>query len=182
MSKKKGPWVVLDSKKVYQNPWMMVQEDTVIRPDGKEGIYGTIEIKPGVSIIALDNNKNVYLTKEYHYAVEKDTLEAISGGIDDGETPLQAAKRELKEEAGITADDWVYLGYIEPLTSYVNTFNHLFLARKLSFSKNDLEGSEKIEIIKTSFEKAVDNVSSNKITHGGSVAAILKTKEYLNRN
>jgi ADP-ribose pyrophosphatase len=182
MPKKRGPWTTLSSKKVYQNPWMTVKEDKVTRPDGKEGIYGTIEIKPGVSIIALDDRENVYLTKEYHYALEKDTLETVSGGIDDNETPLLAAKRELKEEAGIVAKKWTYLGYTQPLTSYINTFNHLFLARKLSFSGNNLEGTEKIEIVKMPFKKAIRAIMGNKITHAGSVAAIFKAKEYLDNN
>lgn len=182
MIKKKGPWVVLSSKIIYKNPWMTVQEDKVVRPDDKKGIYGTVEIKPGVSVIALGKKRYVYMTKEYHYAIEKDTLEAVSGGIDKKETPLQAAKRELKEEAGITAKKWVYLGYTNPLTSYINTSNYMFLARKLSFFERKTEGTEKIEIIKIPLKKVIRLVINNKITHGGTVAAILKVKEYLLNN
>src|SRR3990172_141612 len=111
---KKGPWEVTGTKTVYQNPWLRVKEDKVIRPDGKEGIFGVVEMKPGVSVLPIDDNGNVYLTNEYHYAVERETIEAISGGIDEEENKVDAAKRELKEETGITASEWIDLGVINP--------------------------------------------------------------------
>ena len=72
-------------------------------------------MKSGVSVLPIDNKGNVYLTKEYHYAVERETIEAISGGIDKGENKENAAKRELNEEAGITANEWIDLGVLDPL-------------------------------------------------------------------
>lgn len=176
---KKGPWTVIDSKIVYQNPWIKVREDKVIRPDGNEGIVGVVEMKHGISVLPIDKDGNVYLTKEYHYAVEAETIEAVSGGIDKNESKENAAKRELKEELGITASELINLGKILPLTSLVDITNHLFLARDLEFYNAKPEGTEIIKTVKVSIKKAVEMVFDGTICDGTSVALILKAREYL---
>ncbi|KKR49765.1 MAG: NTP pyrophosphohydrolase including oxidative damage repair enzyme [Candidatus Curtissbacteria bacterium GW2011_GWA1_40_16] len=179
MNIKKGPWTITDSKTVYQNPWIKVREDKVIRPDGKNGIYGIVEMKHGISVLPIDNDGNVYLTREYHYAVEQITTEVVSGGIDKGENKEDATKRELREELGITASELIYLGKVLPLTSLVEITNHLFLARGLRFSEARPEGTEIIKVVKVSMKKAVDLVFDGTICDGTTVALILKAKEYL---
>lgn len=179
MNIKKGSWTVTNSKKVYENPWINVREDKVIKPDGKEGIFGVVEMKPGVSVLPVDDEENVYLTKEYHYAVERETIEAISGGIDKGESKEDAAKRELKEETGITANEWIDLGVIDPFTTVVVSPNYMFLAKGLEFSKANPEVTENIKVIKVSMKEAVQWVIESKITHGATTTLILKAKDYL---
>ena len=176
MAKKKGPWLVAGTKVVYQNPWIKVREDKVIRPDGKKGIFGVVSMIPGVSVLPMDDKGNVYLTKEYHYGVERVTIEAISGGIDKGETKLQAAKRELKEEAGLVAKKWTCLGVVDPFTTAVVSPNHIYLAQKLTQSKDEQEGTETIKVIKVPFERAVDWVMTSKVTHSATATLILKAK------
>jgi ADP-ribose pyrophosphatase len=178
MEKKKGPWTIKTSKVVYQNPWIKVTEDQVIRPDGKDGIFGVVEMKAGSSILPIDDEGNVYLTKEYHYAVENDNLEVISGGIDEGENHLEAAKRELLEEAGITAKEWIELGVLDPFTTVIKSSDYMFIAKGLQFQEQRLEGTEQLEIIKIPYNEALKLVKENKITHGASVVLILRAKEY----
>jgi hypothetical protein len=93
-----GPYEILGSKEVYKNPWMQVWEDKVIRPDGKEGIFGVIDYVDGVAVVSLDEEMNIYLIKEFRYGCKQESLELPCGAIDAGETPLEGAKRELKEE------------------------------------------------------------------------------------
>ncbi len=85
----RSTWALADSKTAffYQDPWMTVRKDDVIRPDGLEGTYSTVRIKPGVCVIPLDRDGSIYLTKEFHYAVGRDTIEGISGGIEAGNLP-----------------------------------------------------------------------------------------------
>ena len=180
MKIKKGPWTVTDSKVVYKNPWIKVREDQVIKPDGQAGIFGVVAMKPGISVLPIDNQQNVYLTKEYHYAIEQETIEAVSGGIEKGEDGESAAKRELKEEIGITAKKIVDLGVIEPFTTVVTSSNHLYLAQGLEFSEASPEGTEKIELVKISMQEAIEWVMESKITHGATTTLILKAKDYLN--
>ena len=75
------------------------------------------------------------MTKEFRYAVGQMSLEVVSGGVEEGEEPLAAARRELKEELGIEADEWVELGRVDPFTSMVLSPARLFLARKLHFGE-----------------------------------------------
>ncbi len=179
MNIKKGPWTITGSKTVYKNPWISVKEDEVVRPDGKNGVFGVVEMKPGVSVLPIDNDGNVYLTKEYHYAVERETIEAISGGIDKDENKIEAARRELKEETGMTANDWIDLGVIDPFTTVVVSPNYLFLAKGLEFSKSSPEGTENIKVMKVSIKEAIRWAMESKITHGATTTLILKAKDYL---
>jgi len=181
MPRNHGPWTIKERVQKYKNPWMEVREDRVIRPDGRPGIFGTVRIKAGISVVPLDENGFVYLTSEFKYAVGRDEIEAVSGGIDNNEKPLSAAKRELKEELGIQAKEWVNLGLVNPFTSMVHSPAHLFLAKKLRFKKYDQEGTEKIKILKIEFDKAAKMVFESKITHGPSCVLILKAKEYLKK-
>jgi ADP-ribose pyrophosphatase len=176
---KKGPWQVKNSKSVYKNPWLHVYEDQVIQPNGDKGAFTVVEMKMGISVLVMDDTNNVYLTKEFKYGIGKESLETISGGIDRGEDKLEAAKRELKEELGIVAEEWIDLGVIDPFTSVVVSPNYMYLARKLKFSKPNPEGTEIIKILKIKFDEVVKLVMESKITHGASVAVILKAKNYL---
>lgn len=98
-----GPWKIVDSHSVYADPWLTVRCDDVIRPDGKPGTYSVVNLKPGVSVLAIDSKNYVYLTEEFHYGVGRVTLETVSGGIETDESPLLTAQRELQEEVGIEA-------------------------------------------------------------------------------
>ncbi|MFH1822730.1 MAG: NUDIX hydrolase [Patescibacteria group bacterium] len=178
MSKKHGPWVIKKRTKIYQNPWMQVYEDRVIRPDKKSGIFGFINLGKGVSVLPLDKNGNVYLVYQFHYGFKKNVLSVVSGGINKNEKLLTAAKRELKEELGIVAKDWIKIGYFCPFTTIINFSSYLYLVQDLKFKNSNPEGTEIIKIKKIKLEKALEMVMNNKI-QGVSSVLILKTKEYL---
>ncbi len=177
--KTNGPWKIKDSVEKYKNAWLRVREDRVIRPDGQDGIFGVVEMVPGISVLPLDDDGFVYLIKQFHYAIEQVCLDTVSGAVEKGETNLAAAQRELKEELGIAADEWVDLGLINPFTSVVKSPAALFLAKKLSFAQADPEGTEKLEVVKIKFSDAVKMVMKSEITHGPSCVLILKAAEYL---
>jgi len=173
-----GPWKIKDSQEKYKNSWIRVREDQVIRPDGKDGIFGVVEMVAGVSVLPLDDEGFVYLTKEFHYAVEQEIIEAVSGAIDKNETSIEAAKRELKEELGIEAEEWIDLGMVNPFTTVIKSPATIYLARKLHFSGSNPESTEKINIIKVKFDDALKMVMESEITHGPSCVLILKAAEY----
>ena len=172
---KHGPFEVKSSKIVYKNPWIEVREDRVIRPNGKEGLFGIVSGASGASIVALTKNKEVFLVKEFHYATNTNNYELPSGAIDENETPLETAKRELKEETGLTADKWTDLGFINPLTVVLNSPNYMFLAEELSEGEAEDEEKDLIQLEKIPFKDALAMVEEGEITHGASVAAILRT-------
>lgn len=177
--KNHGPWKIKKSEIRYKNPWIEVNEDQIIRPDGRDGIFGVVKMKAGVSVLPIDDQGFVYLTDEFHYALGDNSIEVISGAIDQNESPLQSAKRELKEETGILAKHWTNLGTVNPFTTVINSPAYLFLARDLDFGKSNPENTEVIKIRKIKFQKALTMVLNSKITHGPSCVLILKTKEFL---
>lgn len=177
-----GPWKVKNSIEKYKNPWMRVREDQVIRPDGKDGIFGVVEMVDGVSVLPFDDEGFVYLTKQFRYSLGENSIETVSGAIDEGESSLEAVKRELKEELGIVADEWTNLGIVNPFTSAVKSSAILFLARQLNFGKSNQDGTENIDLVKIKFEDAVDMVMKSEITHGQSCVLILKAARFLQKN
>jgi len=177
-----NPFKLISSEIKYENPWISVREDKVIRPDGQDGIFGVVTTLPGSTVLPIDNEGNIYLKKEYRYGANTETIEVPAGKIDSSETPEQAALRELNEETGLIATEIIPLGHIDPLTTIISTCEHLFLARNLSQGTPHPDPGEIIEVIKVPFETAVKWIMENKITDACSIAAILKAKEYLSRN
>ena len=176
----KNPFILKLSEVKYQNPWISVREDKVVRPGGKDGVFGVVTMQDGITVLPMDDEENAYLAREYKYAVEDYTTEAISGGVDEGEQPIDAARRELKEEAGFDAEEMIPLGFIDPFTTVIKSRNYCFLARGLSGGgSTKLDGGEVVEIIKVPFAQAVEMAMSGEISHGASVAVILKTKLFL---
>lgn len=176
---KKGSFEVISSKIVYKNPWISVREDDVIRPDGKKGIIGVVDYGQGVSILAFDEENKVCLIREYMYAIERNDIMLVSGGVDDGETPLIAAKRELMEEIGLQSDNWIELGVAHPLTMAIKSPFNMFIAlncRKVA------RGEREIQMVKHTFEQVMKMVEDGSISHSGTLSTILKAKLYFEKN
>jgi len=179
--KRNGQFIIKDSVQKYKNPWIDVTEDQVIRPDGTPGIFGIVRMIGGVSVLPIDDKGFVYMTEEFHYAIGKKDIETASGGINPKESFLKTAKRELKEELGIEAREWIDLGLVNPFTAVVESPQRIFLAKKLSFGKDDQEVTEDIKLVKIKLEKAVKMVMDSIITHGPSCVLILKAARYLKK-
>lgn len=179
---KKGPWTVLGTKEVYKNPWVTVYEDDVIRPGGGSGVHVLISLgrsKAGVNVLPIDDEGNVYLAKEFQYAIGEETINCVAGRVEEKEEPLEGAKRELKEELGIEAEEWIDLGTVYSTPQYIDYVARQFLARKLKFSNTDQEVTEKVEIVKVPLKKAVEMVLNGEIKMASNCAAILKAYMFL---
>jgi len=178
-SKKRGPWTVEGTAEKYRNDYFQVLEDEVIRPDQRPGKFSRIVLRPGVSVLAVDDDRNVYLTSEYRYAIERDSIEVVSGGIDGNESTIVCARRELREEVGIEAREWTSLGFVDPLTSIVHAPAELFIAQGLTFVEPEHESTEIIRVLKAKLSEAVRMVMDSEITHGPSAVLILKAHIHL---
>ncbi len=181
MPERRGPWTVTESREIYRNPFITVREDRAVQENGEESRFGIVEMKPGVSVLPLDDDGNVHLIKVYRFTLDREMIEAIAGGMDEGETPREAAERELREEAGITAGELIPLGVVDQLTEVVSSPNHLFLARRLSFAPADPEGSERITPIRVPLDEAVRWVMAGTVTQAASATLILKATHHLGR-
>ncbi|MDC8831700.1 NUDIX domain-containing protein [Alteromonas gilva] len=133
----------LDSKVVYQNRWMTVREDAIGRDDGYRGIYGVIDKPDFVVVIALSGD-DVYLVEQYRYPVKGRHLEFPQGAKEGAESfdALSVAKAELREECGLLADNWQYVG--EQFLAYgmCSQRYHIFVATELTGTSQALEDEE----------------------------------------
>ena len=180
MNKTHGPWTIKSSQEIYRNEFIRVTEDAVIQPDRAEGRYATVAMKEGVLVLALDDDENVYLTKQFRYALGAESLEAIAGSCDEG-SPEDNARREAKEELGLEADEWIALAPAETDTSIVRSRAHFFIARGLRFGEPEREGTEAMRPVKLKFREAVDKVLAGEIVHALSCVLILKADYWLKR-
>lgn len=174
-SEEKSPWVTTSSRLAYQNPWLKVREDQVIRPDGGPGLYGVVEIRPSVGVVAVDEQDRVVLVGQWRYAVDRYSWEIPRGGSHEGETDMQAvAARELAEEAGVTAKHWRQLGPVDVCNGVANDVQSLFLAEGLAATDRNLDPEEEIALQWVPFSEAVQMGLDGRITEVCSVAALLR--------
>lgn len=171
-----NPFQRLDSRVIYENHYFRVREDRVERPNGDRSPFAVLEVRSGASVLAMDDQDRVYLVREFKYAIGRPSLEVISGGIDDGEEPLAAAQRELREEVGLLAEEWKDLGALDPFTTFLVSPNYLFLARKLTHVPRNPDEGEILETEHISLDSAVQRVLSGDITHGATCVLLLKAQ------
>lgn len=174
--KKYGPWKILDTQEVYRDSFVNLKVDQVIRPDGLPGQHVVVGIKPGVCVLALDDQLKVHLTKEFHYAVGRDSIEAVSGGIEPGEDPDVTAVRELQEELGLKAGRMTYLTTLDPFTSCMVSPTRLYLATDLTEVADNPEGTEQIETVVMPLAEAVQSVLCGDITHAPTCVLLLRVR------
>ena len=173
---KRGPFKVTGSEEVYK-----VRQDTVSRPDGSKGLFGVVTYSPGVSIVAIDDQGNTVLNREYKYGVNDYIYEVPTGGVQAGQTNLDAAKAELLEEAGVKAKHWRSLGTIYPLTTILeNAEMELFLATGITHVEPTHNKSmEVIEKIIMPYKKALQMIKNNEINFAPACVALLKARDFV---
>ncbi|MCL5784339.1 MAG: NUDIX hydrolase [Patescibacteria group bacterium] len=173
-------WGKLSSRVVYKNPWYQIREDSVITPSGERGTYNVVEKKSSVFIIAVTDNKEVYLIDQYRYPTQMESWEVPSGGVEDNENLQESAIRELQEEAGIYAKNWTDLGIIQVENGVSNAIGYVFLAtdlRQADRHKQEEEGIDNIKLIP--FKDIFEMIKDERITDSQSISAIIKAALYL---
>lgn len=167
-----NPWLTLSSKQVYDNPWITVREDRVVRPDGEPGIYGVVHYKNiAVGVLAVEEN-NVYLVGQYRYPLQKYSWEIPEGGCSEGEEPLRAAQRELREETGLQAAQWRMLGEAYLSNSVADEYAVWFLATDLVSGKRRPEGTEKLSVRRVPLCEALSMALEGEIMDALSILAL----------
>jgi 8-oxo-dGTP pyrophosphatase MutT (NUDIX family) len=167
-----SPWRTISSRQVYENPWISVREDRVLRPDGDPGIYGVVHYKNvAVGVLAVEND-HVYLVGQYRYPLEMYSWEIPEGGCPQGEEPLRAAQRELKEETGLEAASWQRLGEAFLSNSVADEYAVWFLATGLAAGEVRPEGTEKLSVRRVPFREALEMALDGGITDALSIVAL----------
>jgi len=173
----KNPWKTLKIEEKFDTPWITVTKHDVLNPAGKPALYGVVSFKNlAIGIVPLDNDLNTWLVGQWRYPLKEYSWEIIEGGGPLGIDPLESAKRELKEEAGIIANKYTELCRIHTSNSVTDEHGIIYIARDLSFTESEPEESEVLEVKKVPFNTAFEMVMNGEISDSLSMAAILKTK------
>ena len=175
-----NPWKLLESRKIYTNPWMSVREDRVIRPDGRNGIYAVVETRIATAVVALTPERDLYLVGQYRYPTDMYSWEIIQGGTEEHEEPLAACKRELQEEAGLIADTWTPLGGELHLSNCISSEKgYIYVAEGLSKTQASPDGTEVLQIKTIPFPEAVRMAQSGEIVDAMSIIGIFLAEKWL---
>jgi len=168
-----GPWRRVSRRRVYENPWIAVDEDIVALPSGATTLYGIVRCGSCVGMLPFVDDEHVLLVRQFRYIAERTTWEMPTGGVHDGEPIEAAAQRELAEEAGVRA------GRLTPLTTYatsksvVDEIAHLFLAHDLVPAAGEADVTEHLMVHTVAFEKALHMVLSGEIVDSMTIVAVL---------
>ena len=179
MEKKHGPWTIKATRRKYDGEMIQLDEDDVVKPDGSRGTYTTVSMKDGVAVLAVDDEDQAYFAKEFRYALGRENVEVVGGGIEEGEGLEEAARRELREELGIEAAEFTELGSVQYATSLLRSASTLFLARRLSFTERDADPSEIIKTVKMPLAEAVGRALSGELIHATTALLVLRAADFL---
>jgi len=162
---------ILSSQKVFTSKFFHVNHVEIER-DGKTFVKDIIEENPIAVVLPYTENGEIYLLSEYRDALEKTIVGIIGGKIKRGDDPLTAAKKEMQEEAGLTAATWKHVVTWESSPVMKKKLS-VFFATDLEIGKQHLEDDEKIEVIKLSLSAALDKIETGEITTALDAATIL---------
>lgn len=178
----RGPWTVHGEKLAYQNPWMKVREYDVTRPDGKPGLYGVMEPENlAIGILPIFADGTVMLVGQYRFALDCWSWELPEGGGPLNELPLDSAKRELAEETGLEAVNWLEFLQLDMSNSITNERAVAFIAWDISQGEAEPEGTEDIETRRVPFAAALREAMDGRIRDAFTLAMLLKA-DYMARH
>lgn len=168
-------WKTLSSRTIYENPWIRVCEDRVINPGGGQNDYGHVRFKnTAVAILPLDEHGYTWLVGQDRYTLGEYSWELPMGGAPSGEPPLQAARRELKEETGLSAGTWVPLMKLHTSNSITDEVALVFIARDLTAGETAFEETEDLTVRRLPLQDAIEMAMDGRITDATCVAALLR--------
>ncbi|MBO4393590.1 MAG: NUDIX hydrolase [Spirochaetales bacterium] len=166
----------LDSSLLYDGNLVHLYKDTVLLPNGKQIAREYIKHPQAVAVVAMDDEQKIVIEHQFRYPFHTETLEIPAGKLDfEGEDLLEAVKRELYEETGITASEFTYLSPFWPVCAYSTEAIHLFFAKGLTFTnRRELDEDENINVEMVPIRDVVQMIYDGKIPDAKTQAAVLQ--------
>ena len=170
---KVGPWLRRARRTAYENAWLTLYHDDVVRPDGADGIYGVVHLaNVAVGVVALDARDRVALVGQWRYTLDIQSWEIPEGGVPLGETALDGARRELREETGIEASTWLELGRMHLSNSVSDEHAVIYLATGLTSGTATPDGTEALDVRWLPFDEVLAMTRDGQVTDALTVMAV----------
>jgi 8-oxo-dGTP pyrophosphatase MutT (NUDIX family) len=172
---KARPWQVLASRPLLERRWLSIHEQRIALPQGGEiEEFHLIQAPDWSAVLALTEEGQVVLVEQYRHGAERMSLELPAGVIDPGESPLEAAQRELVEETGYIASEWQLLHTVNTEPSRHTNRAHFYFASGARRAQDTrFDPSESIEVRLASPAELSQRLDAGEIVHGLHVGAIL---------
>ncbi|MEG0616784.1 MAG: NUDIX hydrolase [Oscillospiraceae bacterium] len=170
------------SEQIFNGKIINVTRDEVLLENGAHSYREVVHHNGGAAVIAIDENDNITLIKQYRYPADCELIEIPAGKLEKDENPFEAAKRELAEEAGIVADTYIDLGFIIPTCGYCSEKIFIYAAKGLHTVPQHLDIDEFVTVFTMPLALAVDAVMQNEIKDSKTAIAILKLKQLKDEN
>ena len=178
-----NPWITKTNEQVYESDWIKVTKRDVINPAGNDAIYSVVHFKNlAIGIFPLDKDYNTWLVGQFRYPTNEYSWEIPEGGGKMDTNPIESASRELKEETGIIAKNYIELMCMHLSNSATDEVAVVYLATNLTFTEAEPEESEQLQVKKLHLNEAFNWVMEGKIKDAISVATILKAKWLMDNN
>ncbi|MDE6502346.1 MAG: NUDIX hydrolase [Ruminococcus sp.] len=169
----------ITSDTVYEGKIFTIVHDTAELENGEKAIRDVLLHSGGVCVIPVTENNEIFMVKQFRYPFREVTTEIPAGKLEKGEIPYDCGKRELLEETGCTCTEYIPLGEIYPTPAYNSEVIHVYLAKGLSYEKQNLDDGEFLDVEKVPLTEAIQLVMDGKIKDSKTQIAILKTARIL---
>ncbi|MEM9481378.1 MAG: NUDIX hydrolase [Verrucomicrobiota bacterium] len=179
MSSETNPWKTKSTRIAFDNPWISVIDNEVVQPNGSDGNYTYVHFKrKAVAIVPVDEAGNTWLVGQYRYTLDRYSWEVPEGGSDPGEEPLDCAKRELKEETGLSAEQYDLILEMDLSNCVSDEVSFTFLARGLTEGEMAPDESEELKVKKVPLVEAVKMIGTGEIRDALSIGSLLAAERY----
>ena len=169
----------LSSEYVFKGRVIDVKRDEVLVSNGRKSSREVVEHSGGVVIVGIKEDNSILMVKQYRYPLGQVSLELPAGKLEKGENPDLASKRELEEETGYIANEWIKLGYIYTTPGFCDEKLYLYLARDLEYKKQNPDEDEILECFEYPIKKVFSMIYKGEINDSKSISALFRARECL---
>lgn len=171
----RNPWRLKALRAVYENPWIAVEHHDVVKPSGAPGIYGVVRFRNhAVGVVPLADDGTTWLVGQYRYPHDRYSWEIPEGGVPVGEDPAEGARRELREETGVTAAHLLAFQKVDLSNSVSDEEGTLFIAWGLTEGEAEPDDTEELALRRLPLREALAMAQSGAITDSLSLIALLR--------